>query len=111
MHRPNDDFSNKIKRFSVLPFVKVDAATGAVSYWNVEPSGDYSADCAAGRQLAMTTARFIASERAPNILAHIVQAMPRQHTGVEVGFLFAFALLAAGKAAGAAIHQVARIAA
>ncbi len=58
------------------------------NFWNVTPTGDYGKDCETGSQLAL---EWIAYEEAniggPGILSKIVEDMPRELSGVEIGFL------------------------
>ena len=58
------------------------------NYWNVKATGDYDKDCALGGRLALEYLAFEEQDRGgPGLLQHIVADMPRDFTGVEVGFL------------------------
>jgi hypothetical protein len=76
-------------------------------FWNVTPTGDYGKDCEIGGRLAL---EYLALEEAdihwPGHLPKIVEDMPRQLTGVEVGFLVMVAY-----AAGAGADRARKIAA
>lgn len=69
-----------------LPFVTI-GADGMPHLWTVQATGDYSADCATGRGYADALVEHMASTGNPTPFAHIVAAMPRDQTGIEVGFL------------------------
>jgi hypothetical protein len=58
-------------------------------FWHVKPSGDYAADCATGRKLALEYLSFAEENTGgcPPSLPWIVRDMPRALTGIEVGFL------------------------
>src|ERR1700722_16908709 len=62
-------------------------------FWAVQPTGDYGHDCQLGGDLAIEYLRFQAEEArllpgSPHgDLGLIVQDMPSEHTGIEVGFL------------------------
>ena len=66
-------------------------------FWNVEPTGDYTADCERGHELALEAVAFIRKERFDYLLNWIVEDMPRGEgmTGSEVGFLSGVAHMAA----------------
>ena len=55
-------------------------------FWRVNRSGDYGADCELGERLAL---EYLAFQEAndQSSLQHIVADMPRELTGVEIGFL------------------------
>jgi hypothetical protein len=56
--------------------------------WNVTPTGNYGEDCCIGRRLALEYLAFEESDdQGPGYLQKIVEDMPRELTGVEVGFL------------------------
>lgn len=69
-------------------------------FWHVKSTGDYSRDCDIGEALAL---EYLAFEEAdvggPGNLQMIVGDMPRQLTGVEIGFLIMVSY-AAGAGAG-----------
>ena len=72
------------------------------NFWNVRPSGDYSADSVLGQKYALEYLAYEASidhNESPNILGWIVADMPRELTGVEVGF---FSIIGAAATAGIA---------
>jgi hypothetical protein len=60
------------------------------SFWNVEPTGDYAADCDTGSALAIEYLRFEAEQATHGDthghLGMIVEHMPDKHTGIEVAF-------------------------
>src|SRR5688500_4826615 len=57
-------------------------------FWNVKPTGQYGEDCYTGEKLALEYLSFIASVPGrPPDLPGIVGDMPRELTGIEVGFL------------------------
>lgn len=57
-------------------------------FWHVQSSGDYGADCIIGEELALEYINFAAlNTSCPSILGWIVSDMPRELTGVEIGFL------------------------
>jgi hypothetical protein len=66
-------------------------------FWRVTPSGDYGADCELGQRLAL---EYLAFQEAADgsSLQHIVADMPRELTGVEVGFLTMVSFAAGGGA-------------
>jgi hypothetical protein len=55
-------------------------------FWNVHPTGDYIQDCDTGTRLALEYL-FCQETAEGGCLAGIVGDMPRELTGVEVGFL------------------------
>jgi hypothetical protein len=73
-----------------LPFVFDRAAKSRTNvrrcFWHVEPTGRYDADCSTGERFAVEYLHYAADENS-NLLAHIVKDMPRETTGIEVGFL------------------------
>ena len=72
------------------------------NFWNVTPSGDYSADCALGTRYALEYLAYGASidlNESPDILGWIVVDMPREFSGIEVGF---FEIIGAAAVHGAA---------
>ena len=69
-------------------------------FWNVKPTGDYTADCEKGHELALEAVAFIRQDRSglsTHLLGWIVGDMPRgkEMTDIEVGFLYGFAHMAA----------------
>ena len=59
-------------------------------FWTVTPTGDYGEDCRSGDRYALTYLRFEAAlnhNLHPFILPWIVSDMPRELTGIEIGFL------------------------
>jgi hypothetical protein len=56
-------------------------------YWTVQPSGDYEADCVTGDRLALEYLAYDEAEGDFPLLGLIVADMPRETTGVEVGFM------------------------
>lgn len=69
-------------------------------FWNVRPSGHYAKDCATGRALALEFLAYEAEdEGGPGALQLIVKDMPRDLTGIEIGFLSTV-----GRAAGASVR-------
>ncbi len=67
-----------------LPFVK--DGTNGRSFWNVTPTGDYTVDCNTGERLAHEYLAAIEAG-ADAFLPTILRAMPREQSGIEVGFL------------------------
>jgi hypothetical protein len=55
-------------------------------FWRVKPTGDYGADCEIGTRLGLEYLAYQNSHEA-SCLQHIVEDMPRDLTGVEIGFL------------------------
>ena len=82
-----------------LSFVtdKRPGSRGPRCFWNVEPTGDYTADCEKGHELALEAVACIRKERFDYLLNWIVEDMPRgeEMTGIEVGFLSSVAHIAA----------------
>ncbi len=62
------------------------AAQSGLCCWQVQPTGDWSADCDIDSRLALEYLEAGAESHAPS-LQRIVADMPRGLTGVEVGFL------------------------
>jgi len=56
-------------------------------FWNVQPTGDYGEDCNTGQKFAIEYLRYQVSFDSGGHLAFIVGHMPRETTGIEVGFL------------------------
>jgi hypothetical protein len=59
-------------------------------FWTVRPTGDHGEDCRTGDRYALTYLRFEAAldhNLHPFILPWIVRDMPRELTGIEIGFL------------------------
>lgn len=69
-----------------LPFVTI-GTDGMPHLWAVQATGDYAADCATGRTYADALVDHMASTGNPTPFAHIVAAMPKSQSGIEVGFL------------------------
>jgi len=57
-------------------------------FWSPARTGDYTADCAAGRAAAIEMQQFIRAHGCPHIYASIARDMAQcgQWTGFEVGF-------------------------
>jgi hypothetical protein len=70
-----------------LPFIQ-DTSKGR-TFWSVQESGDYSADCAAGANLASELVADIRRQKRPELLGWAVADMVAKGkmTGVEVGFM------------------------
>lgn len=70
-----------------LPFV--DATATEVLLWSVQPTGDYSTDCATGARYARAMLTVIRTHQTPQLLGNVVCAMPprAKWTGIEIGFL------------------------
>lgn len=62
------------------------AGQGGRCWWSVNPTGDYGKDCKTGEALALEYLAYEERTGAPD-LPMIVKDMPRDFTGVEVGFL------------------------
>ena len=57
-------------------------------FWAVTPTGDYGEDCRIGHRLAIEYLRFEREDQGgPGALQNIVRDMPREFTGIEIGFL------------------------
>lgn len=64
-------------------------------FWAVSQSGNRRADVAAGRQMAVEWLRFCGNKNlGPVLLGWSIADMPRNLTGVEIGFLNCIGLLA-----------------
>lgn len=77
----------KPKRIAATPATLGDLSfTTRKSWWAVKGTDDYWADCDRGARLGL---EYVASRKTGSgtILQHIVKAMPRDLTGVEIGFL------------------------
>lgn len=86
----------KMSPAACLPFVIVDQETGKVTnYWNVTASGEYAADCEAGRAFAYDLLDHNADTGMPGILPWVARAMPPgdAYTGIEIGFWHIFEVL------------------
>ncbi|MDG4902799.1 MULTISPECIES: hypothetical protein [unclassified Mesorhizobium] len=75
-----------------LPFIgrrkKDESGNLRRHFWRVQPSGNYVADCKTGGSLALLYLAFEEADREGHgILGFIVSDMPREFTGIEVGFL------------------------
>ena len=82
-----------------LPFVRQwpkgerDQHDLGLNFWSVIPTGDYAADCAAGRQLAKIALREMVNRGFPQLMQWTVFGMMelrRPRSGVEVGYLSEF---------------------
>lgn len=80
-----------------LPFVQIDEHGRVASLWDVAPSGDWSADNAAGADFAEALIQLMSAAEMPPILGHVMQAIGRAGawTGIEVGFCHRIAVGAA----------------
>ncbi len=77
-----------------LPFVR--RSEDAVDFWNVEPTGNYRQDFETGQAYARQLIKDIAAPNGiPAMLTWVVAAMPEKRTGIESGFLWEIAELAA----------------
>lgn len=57
-------------------------------FWNVEPTGDYAADCRVGNKFALDYLLYEEADGGGSgCLNLIVQDMPREFSGIEYGFL------------------------
>lgn len=71
-----------------LPFVD-DVGMGEKQnrkFWNVQPNGDYGDECIIGKAHAFEYLQYSMMTNA-NHMTWIVKDMPRNLTGIEVGFL------------------------
>lgn len=69
-------------------------------WWDVKPTGDYIRDCKTGYRLAFEFMAYQAvSPYGAPVLQIIAKAMPRDLTGIEIGF---FSMIGLAAAAGAA---------
>ena len=73
-------------------------------FWLVKATGDYGADCDLGTRLGLEYLAY-QNTREGSYLQHIVADMPRNLTGVEIGFLAMVSF-----AAGAGAHRAREIA-
>jgi len=71
-----------------LKFITFDCDGSISNHWNPARSGNYAADCAAGREYA---GQLAASGRGAEVLPWVIRAMPRGDAfgGCEIGFLSA----------------------
>lgn len=67
-----------------LPFVT--ETKDGLNLWAVEPTGDYSEDCATGRLMASILLDHMQDCNSPSLLAHVVKDMPATFSGTEIGF-------------------------
>lgn len=81
-----------------LPFVGRDLreAGHPRNFWDVSPSGDYAADCETGRMYAEDCLAYMRVNASPILLKSIVMAMPREFSGIEIGFLHVLGSAAVG---------------
>jgi len=56
-------------------------------FWNVQPTGDYGEDCRTGSRFAIEYLRYQVSFDSSGHLSLIMRDMPRETTGIEIGFL------------------------
>lgn len=56
-------------------------------WWSVTPSGDYAEECEVGSAMALEYFDYCERPDGGNCLAHIVADMPRELSGIEIGFL------------------------
>lgn len=86
-----------------LSFVR-HRADWTTNFWAPERTGDYAADCAAGRAAAIEMQQFIQERHCPNVYASIVRDMTLcgQWTGFEVGFCTEVGIIVAVNGAWAA---------
>jgi hypothetical protein len=86
-----------------LPFVYVAKATGAegasVNFWTVAAAGDWATDCATGRGYAAALIAYLQESGNAPIMPSVIAAMPRELTGIEIGFLTMVGVAAASPAA------------
>ncbi len=76
-------------------------------FWHVSPSGHYGEDCRTGEQLALEYLECQSSAAATgSYLSWIVADMPRDLSGIEIGFLMIVSVAAAaGRAEGIARYR------
>ncbi|TPI86381.1 hypothetical protein [Mesorhizobium sp. B2-8-9] len=84
-------------KLGALPFIVVEGNDKKL--WNVQASGDWSADTATGRKYAAELLNHMAETDNPGLLYHVAKAMGEgeKFTGIECGF---FTHLAAAALAG-----------
>ena len=70
---------------TTLPFVQ--DRDGTRCFWAVEPTGDYTADCRTGQEYALLFLDYSARSEGGAILQLIVPDMPKEQSGIEIGFL------------------------
>ena len=69
---------------TTLPFVQ--DRDGKRCFWAVKPTGDYTADCRTGQDYALRFLDYSAQSNGGAILQLIVPDMPREQSGIEIGF-------------------------
>lgn len=74
------------------PYATLSFATGE-DYWTITDTGEWAADCTAGRAAAAELMRVMHFQDAPMLLGHVIKAMMARGrwSGVEVGFAHAIA--------------------
>jgi hypothetical protein len=83
----------RLPKMDSLPFVKKNPPkVGGYCYWAVKPSGDYSADCNAGRAYAQMLLPFLKYNGGIPMLGYIIFDMIRSRAdkkdkGLVVGFM------------------------
>lgn len=71
-----------------LPFI-ADSGKGKNkqrNFWNVKPNGNYGDECLIGKSYALEYLQY-AIITGPAPISWIIQEMPKELTGIEVGFL------------------------
>ena len=72
-----------------LPFTAI-GLKGWRRFWDVRPTGDYAADCATGGRFGLEYLAYLEANRiGEGCLGSIVREMPRDLSGIEIGFLHA----------------------
>ena len=77
---------------TALPFVQ--DQDGKRCFWVVQPTGDYTADCRTGQEYALAFLDYSVRSNS-GVLQLIVPDMPKEQSGIEVGFLELVSLAAA----------------
>lgn len=75
-------------RFASLSFVGFDESASKTIYWQVTSSGDYSQDFRTGAEYARAAVALAIQLNAPHLMGHIMEAMPKPFTGIELGFIW-----------------------
>lgn len=76
--------TRKAEALRQLPFVT--ETKEGLCLWAVEPTGDYSEDCATGRMMASLLLDHIQATNSPFLLGYVVKEMPKEMSGTEIGF-------------------------
>jgi hypothetical protein len=84
--------NQEVVEITDLPFVK--KRTGRMDkncFWDVKPTGDYVKDCQTGATYGALALEFMKKDNFRAWLSWSAGCMPKDFSGIEVGFLFFFA--------------------